>query len=181
MALGLVVGGTTSAVVVNGVSADDSTGEIGLQKMHPQFMENVDRSLEEIDNGVVITLTTDDADTLEKLQQMEENLDESKRPDFMQEVERSVEILDNGVQITLTSEDAEIVEKLQNMPEPGEHFENLNIERSVENIDNGVIITLTSDDAEVVKMLQEKGENGLMPGHHRGKAFMNGSENETQK
>jgi hypothetical protein len=34
----------------------------------PFFSEDVDRSVEEIDNGVVITLTSDDADMIEKLQ-----------------------------------------------------------------------------------------------------------------
>lgn len=175
LALGLLVGGTTGALAIqsaNAATADQTQetsneqefrgrghGPQGAGFMHhgPNFMQNVDRSVEKIENGVVLTLTTDDADTLQKLQDWSTETPDHE-PEFMQNVTRTVVQLDNGVQITLTSDDSDTVTKLQEGPLGGGHHEDFmqNVNRTVENTDNGVIITLTSDDPETVKLLQER-------------------------
>ncbi len=170
MALGLLVGGSASVLASQAAYADEasetSTEESpSLERHGPDpFNGNVSRSVEEIENGVVITLTTEDEDTLEKLQNMPEA--GPKDAPFADEVTREITLLDNGVQITLTSEDASVVERLQNMPEPGTKpsFKDLNIERTVENTENGVVITLTSDDADTIEMLQDRADDEFFMG-----------------
>lgn len=159
IAMGLLLGGT-GAVAVSQASADAvSQDDYHPPQMHqgPDFMQKVTRTVEKIDDGVVITLTTDDANTLKKLQDFAANPDRHHGPlHELQNVTRTVVQLDNGVQITLTSDDAETVQKLQEGPRGGDrHPLPSNVNRSVENIDNGIVITLTSDDPETVKMLQE--------------------------
>lgn len=161
LALGLLLGGT-GAVAVSQVSADAvSEDDLHPPQMHmgPDFMQKLTRTVEKIDNGVVITLTTDDADTLTKLQDFEANADQHHGPlQDMQNVTRTIVQLDNGVQITLTSDDAATVQKLQHGPRGGGHHPGQlpNVTRSVEKIDNGVVITLTSDDPDTVIKLQEE-------------------------
>ena len=171
LVLGLLVSGTASVVASQAAYASEASDETGtsasLEKHGPgplPFDGNVERSVEDIENGVIITLTTDDADTLEKLQNMPDEAPEDAP--FADEVTREITLLDNGVQITLTSEDATVVEKLQNMPDKPGHpsFEELNIDRTVENTENGVVITLTSDDQDVIEMLQERADDEFFMG-----------------
>lgn len=158
LTLTLLVGGTAGVANVQRASADDSDEE----RFRPKpFLEDVTHSVELIDNGVIITITTDNEDTLLLIQ---EKAKEAPKGPMMEEVDREIELISNGVQITLTSEDPEVVEKLQNAPKPGSQHEgrpgphgpmmNPEVNRSVENIDNGVVITLTTDDAEVLEKLQ---------------------------
>lgn len=154
LTLTLVVGGTAGVMNVQRVSADDSAEE----RFQPKpFIEDLTHTVELIDNGVIITITTDNEESLALIQ--EKASEEPKGPK-MEEVDREIELISNGVQITLTSEDPEVVEKLQNAPKPGAHpgphgpMMNPEVDRSVENIDNGVVITLTTDDAEVLEKLQ---------------------------
>lgn len=148
LTLGLLVGGAVTAVAGQSVDASDVEergprhGRGGMMFMS----EDIERTVETIDNGVVITLTTDDEEALEKLLDMPSDMPEDAP--FADEVTREITVLENGVQITLTSEDADVVEHLQSMPEGP------NVDRSVENIDNGIVITLTSEDSDVVEMLQ---------------------------
>ena len=159
LTLGLLVGGAVTAVA--GQSVDASELEQRGNGHKPGGMmflsEDIERTVETIDNGVVITLTTDDEEALEKLLDMPSDMPEDAP--FADDVTREITVLDNGVQITLTSEDADVVERLQNMPEEPQ------VDRSVENIDNGIVITLTSEDSEVVEKLQS-GEPGEF--HHGG-------------
>jgi acylphosphatase len=153
--LGAFVGGTFSALAIQKAAAEET----------PEKSE-IERTVENIENGVVVTLTSDDPDTVERLQDIPEHPPQGGMGH--ENVEREVEILDNGVKFTLTSDDSEIVEKLQ------EHALHGNprsmkgmmeeVDRNVENIDNGVVITLTSDDPEIVQKLQEHAEGGFMFG-----------------
>lgn len=164
LVLSILAGGTGTLAIIQNVSADESV-ELERHMENPeQFEHKVDRIVENIENGVMITLTTEDAEALEKLQSMTE-MPQGPKMDWMNDVDQAFNILDNGVQITLTSEDSEVVEKLQNLPEPrpmGQGHGHMpmppffgeNVERSVEIIDNGVVITLTSEDAEIVEKLQ---------------------------
>lgn len=173
LALGLVIGGVSSvALVAKAATTEDAVGERPAMEGHmhhwPDFMEKVTRTVEKIDKGVIITMTTDDADTLTKLQNMPaEGPEHDGRGAFMDSVTREVTKLDNGIQIKLTSDDASVVEKLQNMPAegpghggPGGHGpfgpfgDDENVSRSVQKVTNGVTITLSSDDAETIEALQ---------------------------
>ena len=153
LALALIVGGVGTVSAINVASASE------VEQEKHNFKETVTRSVENITDGVIITLTTDDADTLTRLQSMTGL--PPRGGDLLENTEQSVEILDNGVKITITSDDADVVEKLQNMPEKPPHgkrghgpFMGEKVTRSAVNTDNGVVVTFSSDDADVVEKLQ---------------------------
>ena len=166
----------SSASFGRGENSNSGSGNFAQMR---ELSDSIERSVENIDNGVIITMTSDDADAVEMLQSRE-----AKGPQN-DDVTRTQENIDNGVRITITSDDEDTVAKIQEHaaegkgPEFGEHrgggrrgnmgkgmcdSENFaqmrelsdSIERSVENIDNGVIITMTSDDADAVEMLQSR-------------------------
>ncbi len=189
LALGLLVSGTAGVVASQAAYADAITDQsTGQQEQHGHgpmpFDGNATRSVEDIENGVVITLTTEDADTLEKLQSMP--AEAPADAPFKDEVTREITLLDDGVQITLTSEDETVVEKLQNMPDQPMRpsFEDLNIDRKVEKIENGVVITLTSDDQDSVELLQDHADDehfmgmGFQHGNH---SFFDGEDSSQQE
>lgn len=165
MVLSLIASGVGGASLVNRAAADDSEIERPA-KDREMFIKKINQTMETTENGVIITLTTDDATELERLQTMTEMPMHGPGGGFMDEVDQAFNVLDNGVQITLSSEDPEVVEKLQNLPEKGAFgpghgghgpklpFFSEEVTRSVETIENGVVITLTSDDAEMVEKLQ---------------------------
>ncbi|MEK9159347.1 MAG: hypothetical protein AAB383_01315 [Patescibacteria group bacterium] len=160
LVLGIIAAGAGGASVISRASADNAQDNVQIER------PEMDRTVENIENGVIITLTTDDATELERLQQMTELPMHGPGRGSMDDVDQAFNVLDNGVQITLTSEDPEIVEKLQNLPEKGAFgpghgghgpklpFLSEDVTRSVEEIENGVVITLTSDDEDVVEKLQ---------------------------
>ncbi len=78
--------------------------------------EKITHSVENIDNGVVKIVTSNDAEVVAHLQSRHENRPERGR----EEVTHSVENISNGVKITITSDDPEIVERIQSRSEtPG--------------------------------------------------------------
>ena len=85
----------------------------GEMRANRQFMrENLTHSVENISNGVIRTITSDDAGTVEKLHTRE------ARPSRNEDVTRTIEKLENGLKITIISDDADLVEKIQSR---GEH------------------------------------------------------------
>lgn len=129
----------------------------------PDFLQKVDRAVEKIDNGIVVKMTSTDADIVKKLQEHGEHKDEKHPEDGKIQFE-SVNI-DNGVQLTITSTDAEIVKKIQDSdgkpPRPFMHAMknkmekfDLKVDRKIEKTDKGVVLTLTSTDAATVTKLQ---------------------------
>lgn len=119
-------------------------------------LENVEHTVEKIDDGVVKTLTTSDADTLEKLQSKEAR---EPKNDAVSVVKENIE---NGVRITETTSDAEVLERMHDRVDHHELKQTVN--HSVENIKNGVVVMITSENAEAVEMIQQhsekKGERG---------------------
>lgn len=75
-------------------------------------LENVDHKIENISNGIKITLTSTDATTISKLQ----NRQEPPNPK-----EGNVTItksnLENGIEVTITSNDQETIKKIQTGPQ----------------------------------------------------------------
>lgn len=142
--------------------------ENNQQEKSVDFMQNINFEKTNIDNGAIFTVTSDDAETIEKIQ----NFDPSKMPkpdkhENAKDPEISFEKvnLDNGIELTITSENeekvADIQERTQNHPKPKDE----NVKENVELLDNGVKITITSDDPETVEKIQnhqpgEKPENG---------------------
>lgn len=124
----------------------------------------VDTTVEKLANGVAITRTSTDADTVKKIQERaaQEVSDTTHRPADLKDVQITNENLANGVKTTMTSTDAATVTKLQNHengPRGGHPggFEPLqNVEFTKENITNGVVLKRTSTDADTVKKLQEQ-------------------------
>ena len=72
----------------------------------------VQKSVELLDNGAVITLTSENSEKVSKMQERAAN-----RTPKHDDVSVSVSNLDNGVQITITSTDEEKVERIQKRAE----------------------------------------------------------------
>ena len=68
---------------------------------------SVTKNVENISNGVVVTITADDAAMVEKIQNKEERAPRNEA------ITKTVVQITNGVQMTITSDDAETVEKIQ--------------------------------------------------------------------
>jgi uncharacterized protein (UPF0264 family) len=83
------------------------------------MFQNVEHKIENIENGVRMTITSTDADTVKKLQEM-------KQPEAPQKADAKITMtrtnIENGVQITTTSTDAEVVKKLQDRSKDGKPF-----------------------------------------------------------
>ncbi len=114
------------------------------------------------DNGVVLTLTTDDTTRVGQLQKMAAMLKNNQM--FKDRgITVTVENLTNGIKVTLTATDAETIENLKLHGEREEllkklRSENVDIKeqtnREAVNVDNGVQITITSDNADVARLIQ---------------------------
>ena len=130
------------------------------------YFDSITRSVENIENGVIITLTSEKAEAVEHLQNKDHR--EAKNESINKEVEK----LENGIKITITSSDEEMVKKIQEKKaekrfnKKGKGCQKKgcknkcpfkdSITRSIENIENGIIITLTSEEAKAIEHLQNK-------------------------
>lgn len=150
------------------VFAQTSTQQpaVYVQKMHrkklPEMFKNVDKKVENISNGVKMTLSSTDTAVVAKLQSMQQP---PASKDSKVTVTRTN--IANGVEVTMTSNDADTVKKIQTGHKfvhrgfdvrrsglQGKNFLGKNVEKKVENITNGVKITMTSTDAAIVTKLQ---------------------------
>ncbi|MEK7673237.1 MAG: hypothetical protein AAB373_05115 [Patescibacteria group bacterium] len=77
-------------------------------KEHKDFLKDVTKSIEQITNGIVLTLTSTDADVVAKLQSDEHPKDGEKAGVSVSKVN-----IENGVKVTITSEDEEIAAKIK--------------------------------------------------------------------
>lgn len=108
----------SSASFGRGENSNSGSGNFAQMR---ELSDSIERSVENIDNGVIITMTSDDADAVEMLQSRE-----AKGPQN-DDVTRTQENIDNGVRITITSDDEDTVAKIQEHaaegkgPEFGEH------------------------------------------------------------
>lgn len=137
--------------------------ESSEKRMGPDLFQKVDRTVEKIEKGIIVKMTSTDADTVKKLQERGERRDERHPEDAKIKLESNN--IDNGVQHTITSDDAELVKKIQDsdgkpprpfmngMKNKMEKF-NLKVDRKVEKTDKGVVMTMTSTDAGTVTKLQ---------------------------
>lgn len=121
----LLIGGLLSVFVATGIASAATAGvtednEKGPHMYGPRqhFAKEVDHEKVDIENGIVLTITTENSEILAKMQARAQEEHEGRGP-FGDSVTREVEILENGIQVTLTSNDPEIVEKLQVGPPRG--------------------------------------------------------------
>ncbi len=161
-ALGLLNASSFDTVFAQTItSASDSAV---TQMSERPLLKNIQRQVKNIDNGVVVTMTSTDADTVKKLQSKD-------RPKFPQDklADKNITVtqsnITNGVQLTITSTDATMVKTIQEREAQGGFMGKghgmfgqkgmlKNLDRSVTNVANGVEITMTSTDADTVTKLQ---------------------------
>ena len=72
--------------------------------------EKISHEITKIENGVVIKVTSDDADIVEKIQKKQE--EKGERRHGAKDITRTVVELENGLQITMTTTDSERLEKM---------------------------------------------------------------------
>jgi hypothetical protein len=77
------------------------------QESRENFREKTTRNVENIDNGITMTITSDDSEIVEKIQSRD------RRDPKNESVAKIVENISNGIKITITSGDDELVEKIQ--------------------------------------------------------------------
>jgi len=119
-------------------------------------LTDVVRSVEKITNGVVITETSTNEDSVKSLQERTA----MQMPDSKVQVVR--ENIVNGVKTTLTSADTDTVNHLQKIENgfQGKAFHMLkDVKRTIEKTTTGIVITETSTNTDTVKLLQEKAPN----------------------
>lgn len=147
----------------------------GPHRGAPEQMKDVNVTMTKLDNGIQITQTSDNADTVAKLH------DRADQHLIMTNSTRNVENIDNGIKMTITSDNADVISLLQNKDFPTPKDEKVTATKT--NLDNGVEITLTSDDATVVQHLQagkdgQRPPRGQFPGH---RMPMNGEQNDANQ
>lgn len=124
--------------------------------------EKVVRTVSNIDNGVEITMASEDADTATRLQSMPE----PKNAPLNEKITSKRENIENGVKITITSADAETVKQIQERSaeakkgvfgrggQRGGMMGGADVDRTVNNIANGVEIIMTSENSAAVERMQ---------------------------
>lgn len=75
---------------------------------HEAMKDSVTKNVEKISNGIIVTVTSDDAAVVEKIQNKEH------RDPKNEEITRTIENISNGVKMTITSDNSDLVEKIQN-------------------------------------------------------------------
>lgn len=109
-----------AVILITGLFAD---GFVHAQRAEGKNLrDKFEKTVTNISNGVVIEITSDDAEAVEKIQERLGKDSERKarnqkanRPecDDPPKVERKVENISNGIRITITSDDPEFVERIQ--------------------------------------------------------------------
>ncbi len=109
------------------------------------WKQDITKNIEKIENGIVVTMTTEKPELLEKIQK---RTGEKTRG----EVKILREKIANGIKITKTTDNSEIVTRMHKHAD----YKQLkkSITKKVENISNGVKITVTSDNAEALEKIK---------------------------
>ncbi len=148
-------------------AADGGDGEAGR--------DNVTREVTLTEDGVVITIDSDDPDRVEKIQERAAHHADRERPDNAPPVEATVENTATGVVVTLSGATEEAVALIQERAtrgrdgehgrhggrhgRPGGDGERLEgVERTVIETDTGIEIRLESDNAETVEAMQSRND-----------------------
>lgn len=149
-------------------------GPNGQAHQNRPKLKDVKKTVTNLENGVQVTCTSTDADTVKALQSM-------KRPEPPKGADSKVTIVHsniaNGIQVTITSTDAETVKKIQEHEKNGggpmgrqngqNHVDFSKVQKSSANLENGATITLTSTDAATVSKIQDFAKNFKLPPNGR--------------
>jgi len=149
----------------------------GMKGLNGIKMQNIQTSVEYLDNGTKETLTSTDQDTIAALQKRADKTGKIEFENANKNVTVTTEKISNGIIVTRTSTDAEEVVRIKNRAQMMELMKSLkdsgvdvqdSITRTVTNTNNGVQVTISSDNADVAKLIQlraanapEKGGMGL--------------------
>lgn len=159
-ALSLGLMGATTIGTAFADTAPSGTQPQDTKPEHREMTKNVQKSVQNLDNGVTISITSTDATTVTELQNRPQLKPRESNVTFTQTN------LPNGIQVTMTSTDAATVTDIQTRAKDDHPFARKggdlkgmlekNVQRTVENITNGVNISLTSSDAATVTKLQAR-------------------------
>ncbi len=136
------------------------------QGQRPSPSATIKRTVTNIDNGVVVTCTSDNAEEVKMIQSRTQ-----PTPPADSKVTVVKENLSNGIKVTITSTDAETVKNIQAHEAQGgprgmrgdngsqdsaQRPELKDVKRVVTNTSTGVTISISSTDAATVKLIQER-------------------------
>ncbi|MBT3349449.1 hypothetical protein HN954_00685 [bacterium] len=96
------------------------------QAEHETMQNSVTRSIENISNGVIKTISSTDAAVVSKIQEHKSRFSENDDRPQHENANREIELAANGVQITITSDDAAEVSKIQERAAQWESGEKMN-------------------------------------------------------
>ncbi len=152
--------------------SDVTPADAGKKGEHRPMLDlsKIKRTVENTAQGVVITLTSDDATIVAKLQ---EKKDRPEPKDS--KITHTEEKISNGVKVTISSTDADTAKKVQEREDKGgmmmgkmhgvkEGFKMMkDVKRTVTELDNGISFTLTSDNKDIVAKLQSDEHKMMLP------------------
>ena len=115
----LLTGSLVVALLIAIVPASDAFQRFGNENLNrpsieemQEIQESITRTVENIENGVQITITSDDEDVVTHLQE-----ERNPRGPRNEDVVHTVENIENGIILTITSDDEALVEHIQEMAE----------------------------------------------------------------
>lgn len=135
-----------------------------LNAQRPPRSNTIKRTVTNIENGVIVTCTSDNADEVKMIQSHT-----PPTPPKDSKVSVVKENLSNGIKVTITSTDAETIKNIQAREAQGgrgmhrgmqNDVELKDVKRVVTNTADGVTISISSTDPETVKVIQEREAKG---------------------
>jgi len=114
LALTVGVVGFGAGLATQGVDAHTD----GEEHIRPAFINNIEREITYLDDGIQIEITSDDSEAVDKIHERHENEQAPKNADE-HDVNRSVEYTDEGVIVTITSDDPDEVSRIQEFADEG--------------------------------------------------------------
>ena len=126
----------------------------------------INREITSISNGAEAKITSDDKDTITKIQDNKDRFKIFQK--FNENIEISTQDIDNGVLVKATTTDPDTLKEIHNHVEIMNLMQSLReqnidiqeeINKKVDNLNNGVRIELTSDNKDIVKLLQTRAQN----------------------
>lgn len=133
----------------------------------PPRSNSIKRTVTNIDNGVIVTCTSDNADEVKMIQSHN-----PPTPPADSKVTVVKENLSNGIKVTITSTDSETVKNIQAHEaqgggprgmkggENGQGQQLKDVKRTVTNTSDGVTVHFSSTDASTIKLLQDREARG---------------------
>jgi len=110
----------TNGVIITKTSSDDQKVKKWQKRVkHKNLKESITKTVSNLDNGVQITLTSNNSEAITKLHEKADKM--AERESRRESVSNSVTKLSNGIVIMMTSTNEKTVEKIQNRAERGKY------------------------------------------------------------